>query len=241
MRKMRVICLAVLWGVSAWADPPPIRPELPADAPTPTAKKRGLERPSSAKGGDPHAPGSPMAAPVARSEPEPNSPSDPRGEESIGANAHGGDDSQAPESGLSDVVLDFRTRELMELKRIARELGGNLVISIEPRGISPADLIVPLKSSGLFEVSAKDGKTFLVTSIGEGQKRELEREIAALARRQAALLRNIEVLEALRAEGRIPETKDGEAKSSKPSVAEQDSAPMAPPERGASEYPLPER
>ncbi|MDD4933633.1 MAG: hypothetical protein PHO89_09245, partial [Methylacidiphilaceae bacterium] len=220
MTKMRIICLAVLWGVNASAAPPPIHPQLPADDPLPTPKKKVVETPSAAKGGEPHAPGSSMTAPVAPSEPEQSNPSNLGGEEMGSSDAAGGGDSPLPETGALGIVLDFRTRELMELKRIARELGGNLVISIEPRGITPADLIIPLKSSGLFEVSAKDSKTFLVTSSGEGQKRELEREIAALARRQAALLRNIEVLEAMRAEGRIPETKDGEGKSGKPSVAE---------------------
>ncbi|WP_178087635.1 hypothetical protein [Methylacidimicrobium cyclopophantes] len=129
----------------------------------------------------------------------------------------------------------------MELKRIARELGGNLVISIEPHGISPEDLIVPLKNSGLFEVSAKDGKIFLVTSNGEGQKRELEREIAALARRQAALLRNIEVLEAMKAEGKLSDAKEGERNRPESSIAEQESPPVAPPNASDPRYPLPVR
>ncbi|MGD9897424.1 MAG: hypothetical protein AB7T14_10170 [Candidatus Methylacidiphilaceae bacterium] len=236
MRKMWIICLAMLSGTGAEAYPPPIHPEMPP-ATRPAAPREKLPGTGSTANGE-SAPRSPLTAPVIPPEPQPSNPSNPGSEEAIGSTA---EEVQSPETGVPGVTLDFRTRELMELKRIAHELGGNLVISIEPRGISPADLIVPLKSSGFFEVSAKDEKTFLVTSSGEGQKRELEREIAALARRQAALLRNIEVLEAMRAEGRIPETKDGEGKGGKPNVAEQEAPPMSPPGAGSTEYPLPGR
>ncbi|KIE57978.1 hypothetical protein A946_10030 [Methylacidiphilum kamchatkense Kam1] len=95
------------------------------------------------------------------------------------------------------IVLDFRITELMELKRIAREIGGNLIITIEPVGITAADLIIPLRNSGLFNVESKDGKLFIVSSNGQQQKKAYEEEIAALSRRQAALLRNIAVLQNL--------------------------------------------
>lgn len=236
MRKVWALYFTMLWGAIAWGDPPPIHPHMPtsADLAAPRDESIKPRRHSDAEtdSGSRTTP----KAPAATLEPQQASPSNPTGEETSGSGASGGEDGQSPETAGSDVVLDFRTRELMELKRIARELGGNLVISIEPRGISPADLIVPLKNSGLFEVSAKD-KSFLVTSSGEGQKREMEREIAALARRQAALLRNIEVLEAMRSEERIPEAKDEAGERNKPSIAEQE-------EPSASEradYPLPKK
>ncbi|QSR85034.1 hypothetical protein [Methylacidimicrobium sp. B4] len=241
MKRLWAISIAVLWGATGWADPPPILPGFPADtSPASSAHKKEKMR-SATEADNASAPRAPATAPPASAEPQPASGTNPAAEEATGSDEPASRETQPPEPGASGVVLDFRTRELMELKRIARELGGNLVITIEPRGISPADLIIPLKSSGLFEVSSKDGKTFLVTSNGEGQKREMEREIGALARRQAALLRNIEVLEAMRAEGRIPDPTGGQGQGDKSSVAEQESPPSTPPQAGGSEYALPTR
>ncbi len=241
MRKLGVIAIAALWGATSWADPPPILPRLPAETSpgSPTYKKDKAGGATDVENGRaPRAPATPSPTAV---ELQPASGANPAAEETTGSDEAATKEIQPLDAGASGVVLDFRTRELMELKRIARELGGNLVITIEPRGISPADLIIPLKSSGLFEVSAKDGKTFLITSNGEGQKREMEREIAALARRQAALLRNIEVLEAMRAEGRLPDPAGGQGQGDKSSVAEQEGSPGTPPHAGGSEYPLPTR
>ncbi len=242
MRKIWSLCIAaVLCGADAWSEPPAILPQMPTVPNLAPSGRKSIHTQSASdaeSNGAPRAPTMPFAT---STEPQPRNPIHGAGEETIGSDGAAGEDLQPPETGNSGVVLDFRTRELMELKRIARELGGNLVISIEPRGISPADLIVPLKNSGLFEISAKDGKTFLVTSSGEGQKREMEREIAALARRQAALLRNIEVLETMQAEGRVPDSRDGAGQGNKRAVAEQGSSSLSPPEAEDSAYPLPTR
>ncbi|CAF0704930.1 hypothetical protein [Candidatus Methylacidithermus pantelleriae] len=152
------------------------------------------------------------------------------------ASSPSGRDAQGLPNG--PIVVDFRTREFLELKRIARELGGNLIITIETRGIAPADLIIPLKNSGLFDVTTQDGRVFVVTSNVEAQKRRLEEEIEALSRRQAALLQNIGVLEKFR-EGHSPS--DGKPENITPAATGSDSpAPREaiPSESSATEEPL---
>lgn len=237
MRKEWIICIMALWGAESWGDPVAI-PATPSPIPPTHKDAHAQGAPDPGKGSAPRAPRTAFRTPA---EPQAKNALDPATEEGSGSDDQAGEDGQPSEPETSGIVLDFRTRELMELKKIARELGGNLVISIEPRGLSPADLIIPLKRSGLFEVSAKDGKTFLVTSSGEGQKRELEREIAALARRQAALLHNIEVLESMRADGRVSDSNDESRQRNKPTIAEQESPLIVPPDPIRSEHPLPTR
>ncbi|WP_242522592.1 hypothetical protein [Candidatus Methylacidiphilum infernorum] len=137
------------------------------------------------------------------------------------------------------IILDFRIRELMELKKIAREIGGSLVITIEPKGITAADLIVPLRNSGMFNVESKDGRLFIVTSNGEQQKRIYEEEIAALSRRQSALLQNISVLQNLMNANNGPRPNSSDSPSP---IGEEQKPGMQPMARNNSfpeEYPLP--
>ncbi|CAB4243562.1 exported protein of unknown function [Methylacidimicrobium sp. AP8] len=234
-RSVCGILIAFLWGATAWGDPPSAPPQTATAAGAVAPPRKSVKSTPAGRPPDTQddgvwrpVPSGPLAEGAAASP-----------EETAGSEERGGEPAEASAAQAHGIVLDFRTRELMELKRIARELGGDLVISIEPRGISPADLIVPLKSSGLFEVSAKDGRIFLITSNGEGQKHELEREIAALARRQAALLRNIEVLEALRAEGKVVDPREGQEPGNARGIAAEGSPPAAPPNADNSDYPLP--
>ncbi|QSR89687.1 hypothetical protein IT6_00870 [Methylacidiphilum caldifontis] len=137
------------------------------------------------------------------------------------------------------IILDFRIKELMELKKIAREIGGSLVITIEPKGITAADLIIPLRNCGMFNVESKDGKLFIVTSNGEQQKRIYEEEIAALSRRQSALLQNINVLQNLMNTNN--QAKSFSSDFSTPMEQDQkiNMPPMARNQTDQEEYPLP--
>jgi hypothetical protein len=100
---------------------------------------------------------------------------------------------------LEPRLLRLQLREFSQLRAAARQAGGDLEISIRPIRITGEDLMVPLASSGYFEVDAASDPTVVVirSRSTDPYLERLRQEIALLEKRRRALLGDINLLEGL--------------------------------------------
>jgi hypothetical protein len=103
---------------------------------------------------------------------------------------------------LAPRLLRLQLREFSQLRAAARQAGGDLEISIRPIRITGEDLMVPLASSGYFEVDADSDPSVVVirSRSTDPYLEKLRQEIALLEKRRRALLGDINLLEGLQRE-----------------------------------------